>query len=176
MKYPIGIQSFAQIREDHYTYVDKTALIYQLVSTGKIYFLSRPRRFGKSLLVSTLKNYFLGKKELFKGLAIEKLETEWKEYPVFHIDFNGSNFTVPGTLEKKLEGYIAGWEAQYGKSTYLTDVGDRFAYLLKQAHEQSGRRCVVLIDEYDKPILDVLDTGIKGEQEETLLEDWNREV
>ncbi len=176
MKYPIGIQSFAQIREDHYTYVDKTALIYQLVSTGKIYFLSRPRRFGKSLLVSTLKNYFSGRKELFKGLAIEKLETEWKEYPVFHIDFNGSNFTVPGTVEKKLEGYIAGWEAQYGKSTYLTDVGDRFAYLLKQAHEQSGRRCVVLIDEYDKPILDVLDTGIKGEQEETLLEDRNREV
>ncbi|OUO64840.1 ATP-binding protein [Bacteroides sp. An269] len=176
MKYPIGIQSFAQIREDHYTYVDKTALIYQLVSTGKIYFLSRPRRFGKSLLVSTLKNYFSGRKELFKGLAIEKLETEWREYPVFHIDFNGSNFTVPGTLEKKLEGYIAGWEAQYGKSTYLTDVGDRFAYVLKQAHEQSGRRCVVLIDEYDKPILDVLDTGIKGEQEEMLLEERNREV
>ena len=176
MKYPIGIQSFAQIREDHYTYVDKTALIYQLVSTGKIYFLSRPRRFGKSLLVSTLKNYFLGKKELFKGLAIEKLETEWREYPVFHIDFNGSNFTVPGTLEDILEGTIKGWEREYGKSQDYTDIGKRFAYVLKQAHEQSGRRCVVLIDEYDKPILDVLDTGIKGEQEETLLEDRNREV
>ena len=176
MKYPIGIQSFAQIREDHYTYVDKTALIYQLVSTGKIYFLSRPRRFGKSLLVSTLKNYFSGKKELFKGLAIEKLETEWREYPVFHIDFNGSNFTVPGTLEDILEGTIKGWEREYGKSQDYTDIGKRFAYVLKQAHEQSGRRCVVLIDEYDKPILDVLDTGIKGEQEETLLEDRNREV
>ena len=176
MKYPIGIQSFAQIREDHYTYVDKTALIYQLVSTGKIYFLSRPRRFGKSLLVSTLKNYFLGKKELFKGLAIEKLETEWREYPVFHIDFNGSNFTVPGTLEDILEGTIKGWEREYGKSQDYTDIGKRFAYVLKQAHKQSGRRCVVLIDEYDKPILDVLDTGIKGEQEETLLEDRNREV
>ena len=176
MKYPIGIQSFEKMITEGYCYVDKTDLLYQLVKEGAIYFLSRPRRFGKSLLVSTLKNYFLGKKELFKGLAIEKLETEWKEYPVFHIDFNGSNFTVPGTVEKKLEGYIAGWEAQYGKSTYLTDVGDRFAYLLKQAHEQSGRRCVVLIDEYDKPILDVLDTGIKGEQEETLLEDRNREV
>ena len=176
MKYPIGIQSFAQIREDHYTYVDKTALIYQLVSTGKIYFLSRPRRFGKSLLVSTLKNYFSGKKELFKGLAIEKLETEWREYPVFHIDFNGSNFTVPGTLEDILEGTIKGWEREYGKNQDYTDIGKRFAYVLKQAHEQSGRRCVVLIDEYDKPILDVLDTGIKGEQEETLLEDRNREV
>ena len=176
MKYPIGIQSFAQIREDGYVYVDKTALIHNLVTTGKIYFLSRPRRFGKSLLVSTLKNYFLGKKELFKGLAIEKLETEWREYPVFHIDFNGSNFTVPGTLEDILEGTIKGWEREYGKSRDYTDIGKRFAYVLKQAHEQSGRRCVVLIDEYDKPILDVLDTGIKGEQEETLLEERNREV
>ena len=176
MKYPIGIQSFAQIREDGYVYVDKTALIHNLVTTGKIYFLSRPRRFGKSLLVSTLKNYFLGKKELFKGLAIEKLETEWREYPVFHIDFNGSNFTVPGTLEDILEGTIKGWEREYGKSQDYTDIGKRFAYVLKQAHEQSGRRCVVLIDEYDKPILDVLDTGIKGEQEETLLEERNREV
>ena len=176
MKYPIGIQSFAQIREDGYVYVDKTALIHNLVTTGKIYFLSRPRRFGKSLLVSTLKNYFLGRKELFKGLAIEKLETEWKEYPVFHIDFNGSNFTVPGTLEDILDGTIKGWEREYGKSQDYTDIGKRFAYVLKQAHEQSGRRCVVLIDEYDKPILDVLDTGIKGEQEETLLEERNREV
>ena len=127
MKYPIGIQSFAQIREDGYVYVDKTALIYNLVTTGKIYFLSRPRRFGKSLLVSTLKNYFLGKKELFKGLAIEGLETEWAEYPVFHIDFNGSNFTVPGTLEEILEGTIKGWEREYGKSQDYTDIGKRFA-------------------------------------------------
>ena len=137
-------------------YVDKTALIYNLVTTGKIYFLSRPRRFGKSLLVSTLKNYFLGKKELFKGLAIEGLETEWAEYPV--------NFTVPGTLEEILEGTIKGWEREYGKSQDYTDIGKRFAYILKQAHEQSGKRCVVLIDEYDKPILDVLDTGIKDER------------
>ena len=176
MKYPIGIQSFAQIREDGYVYVDKTALIYNLVTTGKIYFLSRPRRFGKSLLVSTLKNYFLGKKELFKGLAIEELETAWSEYPVFHIDFNGSNFTVPGTLEEILEGTIKGWEREYGKSQDYTDIGKRFAYILKQAHEQSGKRCVVLIDEYDKPILDVLDTGIKDERQEQLLEDRNREV
>ena len=98
MKYPIGIQSFEQIIQNGYVYVDKTALIYNLVNEGKIYFLSRPRRFGKSLLISTLENYFLGRKELFKGLAIEKLEKEWAEYPVFHIDFNGSNFTVDGTL------------------------------------------------------------------------------
>ena len=89
MKYPIGIQSFDQIIEDGYVYVDKTDLVYKLVTEGKIYFLSRPRRFGKSLLVSTLKNYFLGRKHLFKGLAIDKLETRWAEYPVFHVDFNG---------------------------------------------------------------------------------------
>ena len=176
MKFPIGIQSFEKMITEGYCYVDKTDLLYQLVKEGAIYFLSRPRRFGKSLLVSTLKNYFSGKKELFKGLAIEKLETEWREYPVFHIDFNGSNFTVPGTLEDILEGTIKGWEREYGKSQDYTDIGKRFAYVLKQAHKQSGKRCVVLIDEYDKPILDVLDTGIKGEQEETLLEDRNREV
>ena len=106
MKFPIGIQSFSHLREDGYVYVDKTDLIHRLVKNGKIYFLSRPRRFGKSLLVSTLKCYFEGKKDLFKGLAMEKLETEWKEYPVFHIDFNGDNFTQPGTLEKKIEYHI----------------------------------------------------------------------
>ena len=96
MKYPIGIQSFDQIRNEGYVYVDKTALIYQLVTTGKIYFLSRPRRFGKSLLVSTLEHYFLGHKELFKGLAMEQLEQDWFEYPVFHIDFNNADFTEAG--------------------------------------------------------------------------------
>ena len=99
MKYPIGIQSFEQIIEDDYVYLDKTALVYDLVTNGKIYILCRPRRFGKSLLVSTLKCYFEGKKELFKGLAIDKLEKEWKQYPVFHLDFNGNNFTNPGELE-----------------------------------------------------------------------------
>lgn len=93
MKYPIGIQSFDKIREDGYIYVDKTALIYDLVKNGNIYFLSRPRRFGKILLISTLDCYFKGRKELFKGLAIDELEQEWKEYPVFHLDFNGENFT-----------------------------------------------------------------------------------
>ena len=104
MKYPIGIQSFDQIIQDDYVYVDKTALIYDLVTNGKIYFLSRPRRFGKSLLVSTLKAYFQGKKELFKGLAIDSLEQEWAEYPVFHIDFNGTNLTQGDALFQKIEG------------------------------------------------------------------------
>ena len=99
MKYPIGMQSFDQIREEGFVYVDKTALVYDLVTTGKIYFLSRPRRFGKSLLLSTLENYFLGRKELFRGLAIDSLEKEWAEYPVFHLDFNAINFTQPHALD-----------------------------------------------------------------------------
>ena len=178
MKYPIGVQSFEKIREDGFAYVDKTDLIYRLAHEGNIYFLSRPRRFGKSLLVSTLKNYFLGRKELFEGLAISSLEKEWLEYPVFHIDFNGSNFTAPGTLDAVIEGSVSQWESQYGRSEEFTDAGRRFAYVLKKAHEQTGRRCVVLIDEYDKPMLDVLDTGytITVDGKQRLLEEWNRDV
>ena len=178
MKYPIGIQSFDQIIGDGYVYVDKTGLIYQLVKGGKIYFLSRPRRFGKSLLVSTLKCYFQGRKELFKGLAIDKLETEWAEYPVFHIDFNVGDFTLPGNLEARIEETMAAWEKQYGRSDTAQTTGARFIHVLHQARQRYGRRCVVLIDEYDKPILDVLDTGyattVDGERR--LLEDRNREI
>ena len=178
MKYPIGIQSFDRIIEDGFVYVDKTELIYQLVKNGTIYFLSRPRRFGKSLLVSTLKCYFQGRKELFRGLAIDKLETEWAEYPVFHIDFNGTNFTQSGSLEDIVEGLVCTWEKEYGRTEEFEDIGKRFAYVLHQAHKRYGKRCVVLIDEYDKPILDVLDTGYKTtiDGEERLLEDWHREV
>ena len=178
MKYPIGIQSFDQIIEDGYVYVDKTALIYRLVTEGKIYFLSRPRRFGKSLLVSTLKCYFQGRKELFKGLAIDKLETEWAEYPVFHIDFNGTDFTRSGKLDDIIGGTVGTWEKEYGRTTEFEDIGKRFAYVLHQAHQRYGRRCVVLIDEYDKPILDVLDTEYTAtiDGKERLLEDIHREI
>ena len=178
MKYPIGIQTFNQIIEDHYVYVDKTDLVYSLIKGGKIYFLGRPRRFGKSLLVSTLKNYFLGKKELFKGLKIDALEKDWLEYPVFHIDFNGSDFTQGDKLAEILEGIVATWEKIYGRSEEFSDIGRRFAHVLKRAHEQTGRRCVVLVDEYDKPLLDVLDTGrettVDGNR--VSLEERNRDV
>ena len=178
MKFPVGVQTFEKIREEGYVYVDKTEMLYQLMTTGTIYFLSWPRRFGKSLLVSTLKNYFQGKKELFQGLAIEKLEKDWFEYPVFHIDFNSVNFLSPGTLDSALEGYVSSWERAYGKSPDFKDIGSRFAYVLSQAHKQHGRRCVVLVDEYDKPILDVLDMDIKTDIQGTgyRLEDWNRSV
>lgn len=167
MKYPIGIQSFDRIIEDGFVYIDKTDMIYSLTHEGSIYFLSRPRRFGKSLLVSTLKNYFLGRKELFKGLKIDSLEKEWKVYPVFHVDFNGSNFTKQGILENRIASYVSDWEKQYSLDAgdIETDLGNRFMKVLKAAHEQSGRRAVVLIDEYDKPILDVLDVDKHLEEE-----------
>ena len=174
MKYPIGIQSFDKVIKEGYVYVDKTDLIYSLVKEGTIYFLSRPRRFGKSLLVSTLENYFLGRKELFKGLKIDGLEKEWLEYPVFHVDFNGDDFKQAGILEKKIEGRIAGWEEEYGRDANALTMGDRFASVLKRAHERTGRRCVVLVDEYDKPILDVL--GMSGNLEGESLESRNRNV
>ena len=171
MKYPIGIQSFEQIIEDGYVYVDKTDLVYKLTHEGKIYFLSRPRRFGKSLLVSTLKNYYLGHKELFKGLKIDTLEKDWNVHPVFHVDFNGANFTVPGELEQKIRYHVSEWEKRYGLPCRKDElgIGDRFAEVIRAAHEQTGRRAVVLIDEYDKPILDVLDT-------DSGLEDRHRNV
>ena len=160
MKYPIGIQDFESIITGDYVYVDKTALIYRLVTEGKIYFLSRPRRFGKSLLVSTLEAYFKGKKELFKGLAIDDLEKNWVKHPVFHISFGGENFIEQGALENKISVALDNWEKLYGKSPIATTFGGRFLHTLQAAHLKTGKRAVVLIDEYDKPLLDVLDTGM----------------
>lgn len=166
MKYPIGIQSFDRIIEDGFVYVDKTDMLYSLVKEGSIYFLSRPRRFGKSLLLSTLKNYFLGRKELFKGLKMETLEKDWKVYPVFHIDFNGGNFTQKGVLQRWIDGYVSSWEREMGiEADKSLPTGLRFIELLKTAYEKSGLRAVVLVDEYDKPILDVLDYDKDLEEE-----------
>lgn len=179
MKYPIGIQSFDVIREDGYVYVDKTALVYDLVKNGKIYFLSRPRRFGKSLLVSTLECYFRGRKELFDGLAIARLEKEWNEYPVFHIDFNGGDYTQEGELENTIESYLQSWEEVYGIDKKELTTGLRFQGILQRASERAGRRAVVLVDEYDKPILDVLDTDYytrDSEGEKILLENRHRDI
>ena len=166
MKYPIGIQSFDRIIEDGFVYVDKTDMLYSLVKEGSIYFLSRPRRFGKSLLLSTLKNYFLGRKELFKGLKMEALEKDWKVYSVFHIDFNGGNFTQKGVLQRWIDGYVSSWEREMGiEADKSLPTGLRFIELLKTAYEKSGLRAVVLVDEYDKPILDVLDYDKDLEEE-----------
>lgn len=158
MKYPIGIQSFERIRQDGYVYIDKTDMVYSLTHEGSVYFLSRPRRFGKSLLVSTIEAYYLGRKELFEGLKISSLETEWKSYPVFHVDFSNGNFAAHGTLEELLNGYLTRWEEEYGIRKRFEDFGLRFADVLDEVYRKVGIRCVVLIDEYDKPLLDVMDT------------------
>ena len=158
MIYPIGIQTFDQIIERGFVYVDKTDMVYSLATEGKIYFLSRPRRFGKSLLLSTLRAYFEGKKNLFKELKIDALEHDWHVHRVFHFDFNGVDFTMPGALHLKIEGYLYDWEKEFGISTGVdTNLGSRFNRILQAAAEQTGRGAVVLVDEYDKPLLDVLE-------------------
>ena len=160
-KLPVGIQGFVKLRTDNFLYVDKTEFIYRLVHNNVPYFLSRPRRFGKSLLLSTMKAYWEGKKELFHGLTIEKLEADnsdaWKEYPVFYFDFNGTNYNEEGALEKKLSFILQGLEDYYHVEKKENSLSERFVNLLKTANESTGLRCVVLVDEYDKPLLDVVD-------------------
>ena len=171
MKYPIGIQTFSQIIEQDFVYVDKTDMVYSLATEGKVYFLSRPRRFGKSLLLSTLRTYFEGRKELFRGLKIEALEKDWHPHTVFHFDFNGINFTLVGALEACIEGYLTEWEEEYDiKPGVDFNLGSRFEKILKAAYERSGRGVVVLVDEYDKPLLDVLeqDPNLMNQNRETL--------
>jgi len=156
IKFPIGIQTFEKIVEGDYLYVDKTEYIYELVSTGTYYFLSRPRRFGKSLLVSTLEAYFLGKRELFRGLKIDRLEKDWIEYPVLHLDLNGENYTKEGAVEKILGRHLEEWERRYGVGVAGDSLSGRFSSVIQRAHEQTGRKVVVLIDEYDKPLTSTL--------------------
>lgn len=178
MNYPIGIQDFASIINDGFVYVDKTDMVYELTKDKGVYFLSRPRRFGKSLLVSTIKYYFEGRHDLFKGLKIESLEKKWETYPVFEIDFNGSNYTEADALEQTLNGYLVKWEQQYGVKPATDQPGRRLADVLHQAHVQTGKTCVVLVDEYDKPMLDAMDTGLKTRvgDNEVLIEDYNCET
>ena len=155
MRYPIGIQTFEKMIEGNYVYVDKTDLVYDLAQEN-VCFLSRPRRFGKSLLLSTLEAYFLGRKELFAGLKMEGLEQNWDCYPIFRIDFANGNFDKPDALTNILEARLSNWEKLYGRDENRRELGDRFQYVLEKAHESTGRKAVVLIDEYDKPMLDVL--------------------
>ena len=155
-KYPIGIQSFENIRKEGYLYVDKTALIYQLVQTGKYYFLSRPRRFGKSLLLSTLQAYYEGKKELFDGLAMASLEKDWKTYPVLLLDLNAQRYDSVDSLTSILNDTLCEWERLYGTQESETTLSLRFKGVIQRAAEKTGRNVVVLIDEYDKPMLQAI--------------------
>jgi hypothetical protein len=156
MKYPIGIQDFEKLRTKGYSYVDKSQFVYKLATEGEYYFLSRPRRFGKSLFLSTLEAYFQGKKELFEGLAIYDLETEWKKYPIFHIDLNTANFREKDSLYTVLNDYLTTWESKYGARETEATLALRFKGVIARAAEKEGCGVVILIDEYDKPILQTL--------------------
>ena len=157
MIYPIGRQNFENLRNEGYVYVDKTALIYKLVKEGSIYFLSRPRRFGKSLLLSTLEAYFTGKKELFTGLAMEQLEKEWHKYPVLHLDLNAERYENIEEVKNILHTYLRQWENEYGSNeSHNISLSQRFRAVIRAAKEKTGRNVVVLIDEYDKPILQAI--------------------
>ena len=153
MRFPIGIQSFEKLIKAGYLYVDKTELIYKMVDTGNYYFLSRPRRFGKSLLVSTIEAYFKGKKELFKGLAMERLETDWTECPVFHLDLNTGKYESVQSLLDTLNEALTAWEQEYGAVEAERNVGLRFKGVVQRAYEKTGQRVAILVDEYDKPLL-----------------------
>ncbi|MCD8092374.1 MAG: ATP-binding protein [Bacteroides sp.] len=154
--YPIGIQNFESLRQDGYFYIDKTALIYKMVKTGRYYFLSRPRRFGKSLLISTLEAYFQGKKELFEGLAIEKLEKDWVKYPILHLDLNIEKYDKPESLDQILDKSLTAWEKLYGAEPSERSFSLRFAGIIQRAFEQTGQRVAILVDEYDKPMLQAI--------------------
>ena len=156
MKYPIGIQDFESLRTNDYTYVDKTSLIYKLANEGKYYFLSRPRRFGKSLLVSTLSAYFSGKRELFKGLEIEQLEKDWKKYPVMHLDLNTDKYDSKEVLEQRLNLFLSDWEEHYGRNINEVTLSQRFEGIIKRIAIKEGMPVVILVDEYDKPMLQAI--------------------
>lgn len=156
-KYPIGIQDFSEIRKGNYIYVDKTEILYRLVNSGKYFFFGRPRRFGKSLMISTLEAYFKGEKELFTGLSIEKLEQTWATRPVLHIDLNNQEYNSRECLEDILNYYLVKWERLYGKDDSETSLSLRFAGIIRRASEISGQNVAILIDEYDKPLIQSLE-------------------
>lgn len=156
-RYPIGIQTFSEIINEGFLYIDKTAYVYRLThDNGKYFFLSRPRRFGKSLLTSTLHSYFAGEKDLFKGLAIEQLEKEWTPYPVLHFDLSGAKHMEKEQLERYLDFILQDQEEKFGITDHPIDANNRLSNLIRTAHEQTGQKVVVLIDEYDAPLLDVV--------------------
>ena len=156
-RYPVGRQNFAELRKNGYLYIDKTDLIYRLThADAKYNFLSRPRRFGKSLLISTLHSYFEGRKDLFSGLAIEKLETEWEQYPVLHFDMSLAKHMLKEDLEDMLSSQLADHERLFGLAADSPKANTRLKNLIQHAYRQTGKQVVVLIDEYDAPLLDVV--------------------
>lgn len=155
IKYPVGIQTFSRIRKEKFLYVDKTSHIASLVNGGSYYFLARPRRFGKSLLLSTIESFFKGEKDLFQGLAISKMNPTWETYPVLHLDLNNREYRDYPALLAELNAHLERWEAVYGDQKKDRAVEERFAWVIEKAYERSGKQVVILVDEYDKPLLNV---------------------
>jgi hypothetical protein len=162
-KLPIGIQDFEYLRKENFLYVDKTQYVYQLAHYGKPYFLGRPRRFGKSLFLSTLKAYFEGRKDLFEELKIAELEKEWTKYPVFYLDFNRESYTDLESFNAVLDSNLRQIEEIWGKDELDTTSAIRFSGLIRRACKKSGKEVVVLIDEYDKPLISTMDDGTLNE-------------
>ena len=157
MKLPIGIQDFESLRIDDYLYIDKTEQIYNLATKGRYFFLSRPRRFGKSLLITTLKALFLGKRNLFKGLAIDKKnDWDWTPHPVLHLDLNTEKYDSKERLDNLLNDFLVKEEMKYGSMPSETSLGLRFQGIIQRACELTGQRVVILVDEYDKPMLQAI--------------------
>ena len=155
-QYPLGIQTFSEIINKKMLYIDKTAYIYNIAASGKYFFLGRPRRFGKSLLVSTMQSYFEGKKQLFRGLAIEKLESEWTEYPVLHFDMSGGKHMDAEQFEQYLGYRLEEEEKKWGIAIHVNGANNRLIELINTAYDKTGKQVVVLVDEYDAPMLDVV--------------------
>lgn len=168
-KYPIGIQDFEKIRTSGYAYVDKTALIYKLADEGSYYFLSRPRRFGKSLLLSTMEAYFRGRRELFEGLAIEELEEDWTVYPIMHLDLNTDRYDSAIVLKQRLNLFLSDFEARYGRNVNEATLSQRFEGIIKRTAQAEGQRVVILVDEYDKPMLQAMDNDKLQDETRSIL-------
>lgn len=169
MKYPIGIQNFEKIRREGYVYVDKTPWMWKMISEGSYYFLSRPRRFGKSLMVSTLEAFFSGQRELFKGLYADTVEWDWLQYPIMHLDLNVKKYETREDLYKVLHRHLEQWEQTYDSPYGSRDVEERFLQVVRLAYEKTGRQVVILVDEYDKPLLQAIDNELLQKEYRSVL-------
>lgn len=172
LRYPIGLQTFSKIIREGYAYVDKTRFIAPLIEQGQFIFLSRPRRFGKSLLLSTIHAYFEGRRELFKGLAADSMGLDWIPSPVLHFDFNAEDYGREEGLEHILDGYLRDYEERYGRRSEDVTVAQRFRYIIRKAYEQTGREVVILVDEYDKPLLEAEENPELVEKNQRLLKSF----
>ena len=166
------MQTFSKIIKEGYVYVDKTRYIKTLLDQGQFIFLSRPRRFGKSLLLSTLEAYFEGRRDLFKGLAADTMDLDWTPRPVLHFDFNAENYSLDDGLEHRLDTLLIGLENKYGQDSRFTTPSQRFSHLIEAAYRQTGREVVILIDEYDKPLLDIEENKDLYEKNQRILKSF----